>query len=301
MKRKLFLLGLILVIIIIPVQGQNTKVKAFTTGSLEEYPDGRVVKSKGDIFCGSTQSGGKIKGYAKFDLRTIPDDAIITKVGLHFLVRWLRLRAETFIRRISSDPEVLSPSALSNQVVSGRLLATRMISSTGWHYIDLADSGIQAVQNSLTHNWLALGWQTKDSPDAPLAKVGGTGSGYEPYLQVTYAILQNNPLLHIVSPGQNKLFYAPARVLLKIQCPENYSRLQYEFQWQKFLDGVKSRMEWASQNINSSDVKRLIRTKGAQATRTASVYINKAGRWRFRVRSLNQNTKWSPWREFQVK
>lgn len=301
MKRLLTWLIAVLFFLQLPAEG--VKMSSTVVGSIVYYPDGHYTKRIGDIYWGRHSSGQRYRGFAKIDLSSIPDDALIQDVNLHFHVTSLTVSTDipTQIRLVFHDPAALSASNLWNDVGNGTLLQTQSISAPRWYVVRLSNSGIQAVQDSLIKNWIALGWHITGQPETSLVQAAGSLSNLKPYLMVSYTVYDFNPFIEIVSPSQNASFIGPVRVTVKFYHPDDYEDFQFEFQWKGLIIGGRSTANWQNQDITPNTVRPITERKSPnKAVYMATVDLKKIGQWRFRVRSLTHNIKWSQWREFQV-
>jgi hypothetical protein len=105
------------------------------------------------------------RGWAKFDLSSLPEGAIIKKVEFNGYVAYAGLVTGAGIRLLKTDPTTRLYSqgmVIYNEAGSGTRLGG-ITWSTGSKTVDLGTAGVTAVNNALTDGWVAFGFD-EESP-----------------------------------------------------------------------------------------------------------------------------------------
>jgi hypothetical protein len=152
------------------VDGFDTKmfsiqVEVSTEHEVECYPQSSqywtgyatsTQKYSGDIIV-NYGSGTATRGYAKFDISSIPAGAEILSVTLHIYLSDVR---DSFsgcrMRRLSVDPVTADGSAIYNDYGGAYVANSQSISSVGWKAVSFSATGILEFGSALTDGYIAL-------------------------------------------------------------------------------------------------------------------------------------------------
>jgi hypothetical protein len=129
------------------------------------------------------------RGWAKFDISKIPDEARITKVEFTGRVLYNRSVNRAGIHVLTNDPTTSSGTTVYNEAGSGTRLT-----GINWDYGDkranLGTAGVDMVQNGLTKDWVGLGFDL-ESPTT-FGSYYGYMYGYSSYpmgLEIEYELM----------------------------------------------------------------------------------------------------------------
>jgi hypothetical protein len=103
------------------------------------------------------------RGWAKFNLASIPDSAIIDSTRLAFYVRSVRHTAVN-ICKVDPDPVAeTSASRLFPLLRTGNPFASVAGPTMGWNQVRLSGEADTVIMSRLPLDWIALSWSTPDS------------------------------------------------------------------------------------------------------------------------------------------
>ncbi len=166
---------------------------------------GRVY-SDGSRYDGTMRAGKYngvfVNGWAKFDISSVPDNAVITDVVLNGYVSYdAGNNIGVYVTQISSDPVPAAGSALYTDTEDGNNYGSLTLGAgTGWQTLDLAVAADTDLQNQLLSDWFAVGIDTYSATgNWNYVNLDGHGTTNQPYITVTY-YTANAPSITITSP-----------------------------------------------------------------------------------------------------
>ena len=163
------------------------------------YTDG-TDKTSGEMH---TVCGGGVQGWMKFDVSSIPENATINSISLHFYTLsqtnncWVKLTAignsTGLLDPVTAEPSDLysaitnpTPNYYTSDHLSG------FSSSSAWKTFALSNSAITNLQETgLTNNYFAIGFYEYESggyTTYQLYTAGYNDANYRPYIEVTCTV-----------------------------------------------------------------------------------------------------------------
>ncbi|MGA1865090.1 MAG: S8 family serine peptidase [bacterium] len=160
--------------------------------------------------------GIELRGFAKFDISSIPDNSIIYDVELHVYCFKDVGMPKVAIRKLNSDPVVASWETIFEEGGNGTLYVNNWPFSDGyfdtgqWNVKSLGQMAAMDLQAALGQDWFALGFEQDDFSTSSYAWCYGWDSFlYKPYIVVHYDPLpcqDDDPLFtiqwHLKNTGQ---------------------------------------------------------------------------------------------------
>ena len=158
-----------------------------------EYNTG-TVSSSGTITQTSEiweQGGDEFRGWSKFDISNIPDNAVINIVEMHLYFNDIN-HPWFYWYRLDNDPLTLigDPGAIYFDCGEGAeyLNYEGGPIQTGWYSHVLEGSAVADLQSALTYDWFGIGHKTADNITNYYYHADGWNETNTPYLIVTYEI-----------------------------------------------------------------------------------------------------------------
>lgn len=177
-----------------PIMAESTRRAypqndSFWTGNVRTR-NNNYEKNSGDIIANSQpQSASQwwYQGWFKFNLSSIPDDAIIDTVSINYYCYEATNGPSTYLRLLLGDPVPQTPQTLWNWITTGPTVTYAQTHGTGWITRTLNATGKAAVDSCLNQNWIAFGLHEWTNRTGAILKTYGTGTGqYTPYLEIAY-------------------------------------------------------------------------------------------------------------------
>ena len=191
MKTQIYLLQLFLIVASNGL-GQATAycfpdTGKFNTGST----DGIELTEKSLI---KTQSGGGEVGWARFNISSIPVEAIIQNVQFNIFISENN-NAYWSIMSMENDPLLGTPSSIYNDCTNGieYFWWEGDFSAPGWAYMDMWSEGTAGFQNSLQQGWFAMSFWEYETPPIWAVEIHGWNEPMPPYLMIVFELPCNAP------------------------------------------------------------------------------------------------------------
>lgn len=195
MKRLGVITGVVLVLgmvwWVLPVAADSIIIEmtdaSWHTGSVCEHltcTDGYI-----EVSCHDWEGKGEVGGWARFDTSAIPDDALVTEVGIYFCIDTVDdLGPYVDFKSLAHDPLDVSCAQIWQDLKDGfTYIDNGHLGTTGWCAANLQPAAAQDLQALLPQDWFAVGFEHDDRPYY-WAYIGGHQHAYPPYLVVTYAV-----------------------------------------------------------------------------------------------------------------
>jgi|GEM_PF-2495748 hypothetical protein len=153
------------------------------------------------------------RGWAKFDLSSVPDSISITSIKLHFYITSQNY-PYYLITKLNADPvtaaapnlfATIGQAAPTNSNPHTYLWWTGQ-SNTGWQIQTLNNYARNDLLSSLNQGWFALGFYEYETSGNYYLNVNGWNENFAPYLEVDCSPLYYNydlALTEIISPSDN--------------------------------------------------------------------------------------------------
>jgi hypothetical protein len=158
----------------------------YWTGRVMSYTGG-YQKHNADLMYGKDPPNDKWQGFAKFDVSTIPDDAVITEASFFYYVVSQQGDPATEVTLVSVDPVTAGAQDLWNAVVGGPVVSPELVSDRGWVERPLNAAGVAALQSALVQDWIALGLHKTVDDNAKGHAKGYQAERFRPYIRINYA------------------------------------------------------------------------------------------------------------------
>jgi subtilisin-like proprotein convertase family protein len=160
--------------------------------------------------------GMELRGFAKFDISSIPDSSIVNDIELHVFCYRDAGMPNVAIRKLNSDPVLASWETIFEEAGDGTLYVSNWLFSDGyfdmgqWEVKSLGQMAAIDLQAALGQDWFALGFEQDDFSTSSYAWCYGWDSFfYKPYIVVDYDPLpckDDDPLFpiqwHLENTGQ---------------------------------------------------------------------------------------------------
>ena len=217
MKSKRLLI-LLLLALIVPWAANAQTVTDTCYPPTQQYATGYTdgsTKTSGEM---QTVSNGGVQGWMKFDVSSIPDDATISSIKLHFYNystsgSWVKLTSAGEL-----DPATATASALyaaitnpdPNYYTSDHMSG---LGTAGWKTFTLSSSAVTKLKtNGLTNNYFTLGFYEYETGSTTyyLYAYGYDNADYKPYLEVSY--VPTTPFVTL-SPTSTTIFTGSTETL----------------------------------------------------------------------------------------
>lgn len=159
---------------------------SYWTGRVMSYTGGHH-KHNAELMYGKDPPNDKWQGFAKFDVSTIPDDAVITAASFFYYVVSQQGDPATDVTLVSVDPVSADAASLWNAIVNGPVVSPELTSDRGWVERPLNAAGVAALQSALTQDWVALGLHKTADDNAKGHAKGYQAERFRPYIRINYA------------------------------------------------------------------------------------------------------------------
>ncbi len=132
-------------------------------------------------------------GWMKFDISSLPDNAIIDSVVFHGYVNSTSWPYWS-ITPLSNDPVTASASELKNDITAEENNGYYLYQnegqnySTGWKTYTLGGNISQDLENALSQDWFAIGIASRDNSTDYYIVFDGWNESNPPYLEIYYSI-----------------------------------------------------------------------------------------------------------------
>ncbi|MCX6158128.1 MAG: T9SS type A sorting domain-containing protein [Ignavibacteriae bacterium] len=135
-------------------------------------------------------SGGAWEGFAKFNISSIPSNAVITAVTFSLYVNSQSGSPYHRIIKLSNDPVTTSAATLYTNITTGSQYAAfgSTIPTGAYYTYTLTGTAAADVQAAITQGWFALGIYEYESGTTYSFNASGYGAANKPYISVTYSI-----------------------------------------------------------------------------------------------------------------
>ena len=129
----------------------------------------------------------EFRGWAKFDISSIPDNVEIHSVMLcAYDITTTPEDSTIDIYSIENDPVATTGQILFDDCGEGNLYVDSWSTASGWNVIELGEDAVEDLQNGLPDDWFAVGIAPDTFYDAVWFNGYGTAT-LKPYIIVTYA------------------------------------------------------------------------------------------------------------------
>ena len=126
--------------------------------------------------------------FAKFDLSSLPDDAVIEEAHFeYYTVMVSNPPPPNDIRLVSVDPVTIGADELWADIVAGDVVSSESLHGTGWVARELDAAGVAALQAALVQDWFALGIHKTDDSETRAVAHGYANYQFRPRLTVVYS------------------------------------------------------------------------------------------------------------------
>jgi hypothetical protein len=144
----------------------------------------------------------EFRGWAKFDISSIPDNVEISSVVLcTYDITTTPEDSMIDLYSIEDDPVATAGQALFDDCGEGNLYVENWHTASGWNVIELGEDAVEDLQNGLPDDWFAVGIAPDTFHDAVWLNGYGTAT-LKPYIIVTYATgITEDPGYTIHDPG----------------------------------------------------------------------------------------------------
>lgn len=199
-------------IFIVSTAKSQTTVNISATGISGSYKTGSTngdVKNDDDLIGLNTKAAGN-KGWATFDLSSLPAGSVITTAAISFTTfTSTRSTSLNEIHGFTGDPSLLSSVDLYNAI--GTLSGNNQVCNpTAWainspNKINFNSAGISFLQTNITSNLVNIGFLRSSDNNYNIAGYSGT-NGAKPTLSITYDLATTAPeCATILSPANGTI------------------------------------------------------------------------------------------------
>ncbi len=163
----------------------------------------------------NADEGAELRGFAKFNISSIPDGSTINNVELHVYCYEEVGMPYVDIRGLRSDPVAVSWETIFYEAGNGTLYVNDWIFSDGyaygqWEVSSLGYTAAEDLQISLAQDWFAVGFMQDDYSTYYAWCYGSDSISYKPYIRVSYdpppICVDDDPLFynqwHLKNSGQ---------------------------------------------------------------------------------------------------
>lgn len=168
---------------------QTATIYAENTALGTGYVRSNGVKTDGNMLVSTSTTYGR--GWAKFDLSSIPSNAVVTGVSIHFYTFGTSTSSSlNYITGFIEDPSTIAGTVLYNTIVNSQLFNTSTWATPGWQSKTLDQAAWGFIENNIGNN-VCFGFRRGNST---LYQIYGYNAVEKPYLLVNYSIPPPSPL-----------------------------------------------------------------------------------------------------------
>ena len=195
-QLKLIVLGLLTTLLFVGTYSRTeaqTTVNIYATGTTGSYITGSVnstgTKNDGDMVNINSTTN---RGWATFDLSSIPANALITGVTLNFTTTSASVTsfATNFVYGFNGDPATMAGTALYTACGTGVTLDASTWNAGALNTKVFSSAALSFVQTNIGQTQVNLGFVRGSTNMYHIYGYGGT-SAQQPQLSITY-VLQSN-------------------------------------------------------------------------------------------------------------
>ena len=144
------------------------------------------------------------RGFARYDVSSIPDGATVTSASVHYYVYWDTLNTPAEIRLLAVEPHPDSEDQAQEvyaAIGAGTRVATVDSTFAGWNEVSLNEDAYRAIeQATMTTEWFGLGWLYPGTDSADAMARGWRSDSLKTHLVVSYEMTG----LQEVNPGAQR-------------------------------------------------------------------------------------------------